>query len=75
MGVGKMRTLARGDSISECEKSRDRMIANGWTPITDVKLDDSEASWGKFSYVVVMERPDEPGKKKHKWNNRMSTWR
>ena len=71
-----MRSLARGNSISECEKARERMKKNGWTPITDVKMDDSFASWGEISYVVVMERKDDPDKKQSKkgWNNNLPTW-
>lgn len=70
-----MRTLARGNTVSACEKARDRLKGNGWTPITGIKLDDSLASWGEISYVCVMEMEDDPTKEKKRWNHKFSQWR
>jgi hypothetical protein len=73
--VVNMRQLARGNSISECERSVENMKKRGWTPITEVKLDNSLAySGGEASYVVVMELPDDNNKSKnkaHRWNNNL----
>ena len=69
-----MKRLARGDTPTECEKSRDRLKKNGWKAISDIKVDDSLAYMGEISYVVVMERPDEPGKTKKKWNSDLPIW-
>lgn len=70
-----MRTLARGNSISECKKAAGHLKAGGWTAITDIKVDDSLAyAGGDISYVIVMERPDDGMGKKHKWNNNLPAY-
>jgi hypothetical protein len=68
-----MRSLARGNSVSECQRSVENMKKRGWDPITEVKVDNSLAyTGGEVSYVVVMEMPDDPSKNKaHRWNNNL----
>lgn len=63
-----MRTLVRAGTIVECEKIVTLRQKDGWKPITPVKLDDSEISYNRVSYICVMERPDEPHhSNKKKW--------
>lgn len=66
-----MRKLARGSSKADCLKAVKRMQTNGWTPISQMKLDDSLAyTNGDVSYVVVMESKDKDSlNKAHRWNN------
>lgn len=63
-----MRTLARAGTIVECEQRVKHLQKDGWTPITDIKLDDSEIAYNKIYYICVMERPDLPEhSKKKRW--------
>lgn len=67
-----MRQLVRGETTVECQKKVDRMKSRGWTAITPVKLDDSEAAFGRIEWVCVVEMKDEKElermKKKSRWN-------
>lgn len=67
-----MRQLVRGETTVECQNKVDRMKSRGWTAITPIKLDDSQAAYGKIDWVCVIEMVDknelELQKKKTRWN-------
>lgn len=64
-----MRTLVRAGTIREVEQRVSQMKKDGWTPITSVKLDDSEIMYNKIYYICVLERPTIEGGPK-RWNRR-----
>lgn len=51
-----MRTIARGNTIQNCQKQVNHLKCAGWTPITEIKLDPSPSI--DISFVCVLERPE-----------------
>jgi hypothetical protein len=55
-----VRQLVRGGTIKETEKKVAEAKRRGWKPITDIKMDDSQATYNIVSYVCVMELKEKP---------------
>lgn len=70
--MNDMRCLVRAKSIVECNKRIDVKKREGWKPIMEPKLDDSQISWGDVSYICVMEREDTPEQKEKNKNRRFN---
>jgi hypothetical protein len=68
-----VRTFVRDKTKTGCAKRVSVKVDEGWTPITKIKIDDSMATFGEFTYVCVMEMPDKPSmvakRKKDRFNS------
>jgi hypothetical protein len=60
-----MRVMAKGRTVSECQKDVAVKEKRGWKALSDIKPDDS---WIPSRYVCVMEKPDDPRGRKSKFN-------
>lgn len=66
--MSKVRIIVRSHTIKDCAKVVSRKVNEGWEPLTKIKLDDSQISWGDVSYVCVMERKDDTPRKEKRFN-------
>lgn len=65
-----MRQIATGYSKRECLKRVNSLMRQGYTPITEVKVDDSRSQYGQIRYVCVMEAEEREHNTTHShWRN------
>jgi hypothetical protein len=68
-----VRIIVRDKTLKGCAMAVSRKVHEGWEPVTKIKMDDSSGSWGSFSYICVMEKPDtveqEHARKQRRFNH------
>lgn len=60
-----MRLIAKGRTLSECQKDVALKEERGWRPLAGIKEDNT---WIPSRYVCVMEKEDDPRGNKSKFN-------
>lgn len=65
---GAVRIVAKGRTYADCKMIVENKVQRGWAPISEIKLDSSYIS---VRYVCVLEKTDQTGFNKSKFNQYM----